>query len=285
MNSLRHDELVELLCRAPDVVVELLRSAGDVVVPEFDRIEVAPGDLRELVPPERHVDVVVLLHRDTPVLAILVEVQASQDPDKLFTWPFYQTAVRARHRCPTCLLVYALDDRVARWADAPIDTGQPNSSFRPLVIDDDDFPRVTSVEEAHRGPHRAILSALVHAAEPGAERIAHAAMQGAVDLGESERSMWLELIAVALNEASRKALEKMMNIQDFEHRSVWAKKARVEVLDHLFSLKFGRALTEAEVAMLSRRIEADGAVKVTDAAYGLDGAALEAWLHEGTGEV
>ena len=55
-----------------------------------------------------------------------------------------------------------------------------------------------------------------------------AAAAGAETLPSDERDMWLELMALSLNEISRKALEAMMNIEDFRARSVWAQEARRE---------------------------------------------------------
>ena len=45
-------------------------------------------------------DVVVLLVREQPVFALIVEVQLGVDPDKRLSWPLYVAAVRARYRCP-----------------------------------------------------------------------------------------------------------------------------------------------------------------------------------------
>jgi len=207
MNTLEHDELVELIARAPGAAVEALASTGRVVLPPFDQLRVEPGDLRELVPPARNVDVVILLERGRPVFVVLVEVQAALDADKPFTWPFYAAALRARFRCPVCLMVLALTDAVAAWAAQAIASGQPASVFVPLVVTREVFPRVSDPALALREPYKAILGTLLHAHEPGAEHLARAAAAGAETLPADERDMWLELIALALNDLSRHALE------------------------------------------------------------------------------
>jgi hypothetical protein len=90
------------------------------------------------------------------------------------------------------------------------------------------FPRVTDAEQAKREPYKAILGTLLHGHEAGAEHLAAAAAAGAEALPRDERDMWLELMELSLNEVSKKALEAMMNIEDFRARSVWAKQARLE---------------------------------------------------------
>ncbi len=282
MNTLEHDELVELLGRTPSTAVEALQSTGKVILPTFDELRVEPGDIRELVPPARNVDVVILLERGRVVFVLLVEVQGARDDAKSFTWPFYAAALRARFRCPACLMVLALDDEVTAWASQAIATGQPGSPFVPLVVGREIFPRVTDVEEARREPYRAILTALLHGHEAGAEHLAVAAAAGAATLPEDERDMWLELVAVSLNEMSKKALEAMMNIQDFRNKSVWAKEARLEgkvdVLVRLFAHRLRRELSETEKSRLATRVEREGAGPAGDAVLDLDGPALERWL-------
>lgn len=239
MNTREHDELIELLGRAPRMALDALRATGLVTLPPFSSVRVEPGDLRELVPPARAVDVVLLLDEaQRTVFALLIEVQGGPDPDKRFTWPFYQHAVRARFRCPACLMVLALSDEVAQWAAQPIPTGQPGAPFLPLVVTGAQFPRVTDADEARREPHAAILATLLHGHEPGAEHLAVAAAAGAELLPPDERDMWLELMAASLNEVSRKALEAMMNISEFRDRSVWFKEG--EQKGHLAGLDEGR---------------------------------------------
>ena len=190
MNTREHGELIELLGRAPRMALDALRATGLVTLPAFSAIRVEPDDLRELVPPARNVDVVLLLDDDgTTVFALLIEVQSGLDPAKVFTWPFHQSAVRARFRCPACLMVLALSDEVATWARQPIATGQPGVPFVPLVVTGAQFPRVTDADEARREPYAAILATLLHGQEVGAGHLAVAAAAGAETLPTDERDM------------------------------------------------------------------------------------------------
>ena len=76
-----------------------------------DRIEIQDSDLAQIVPTEYRADLVLLLRRDTPVFGIVVEVQLAADPDKRFSWPLYASGLRARLRCPACVLVVTPDAR------------------------------------------------------------------------------------------------------------------------------------------------------------------------------
>ncbi|WP_433929450.1 hypothetical protein [Sorangium cellulosum] len=61
--------------------------------------------------------IVVLLvgEQQRPAMAIVVEVQLGVDPDKPYAWPVYVTQTRARHRCPTRLLVVTIEPAMVRW--------------------------------------------------------------------------------------------------------------------------------------------------------------------------
>jgi hypothetical protein len=172
------------------------------------------------------------------------------------------------------------------------------------------FPRVTDPNEARREPYAAILATLLHGHEPGAEHLAVAAAAGAQALPIDERDMWLELMAVSLNEVSRKALEAMMNIEQFRDQSVWFKqgvqqgvqqgiqqgvqqgiqqgiqqgeqqgeqRGKLEPLRRLFTRRLGRALTASEEQRLSERVATEGVEGASDAVLDLDAAALARWL-------
>jgi hypothetical protein len=47
--------------------------------------------------------------------------------EKLFVWPLYAAAVRARWKVPACVLVITPHAKVAAWVRTPIATGQPGS--------------------------------------------------------------------------------------------------------------------------------------------------------------
>ena len=102
------------------------------------------------MPSELRADLVVVLEDDAgmPVMGIIVEVQLRKDRDQLFVWPLVQAALRARLRCPCCVLVVTPSPVVARWAERLVSTGQPGVSFRPRVLGPARLPRDVTAEAA-----------------------------------------------------------------------------------------------------------------------------------------
>jgi hypothetical protein len=182
--------------------------------------------------------------------------------------------------------VVVTTEEMRDWASRPILVGHPGACVVPIVIGKEAFPLVTDVKEAIRTPYKAILATLLHAQDEGVEHGAYAAAKGAETLPTRDKDMWLELIAVAINEVSAKILEAMMNVEEFRHKSVWAKEARQEgrqegrqeILLQLFEKKLRRVLTEDEHKVLAVRMEQEGLQALGDAIIELDAASLEAWL-------
>lgn len=155
---------------------------------------------------------------------MVVEIQSSSDPRKAFTWPVYLCATRARHECPTLLVVLATNDKIAAEAEASIDLGHPGFQLKPIVITREQIPLVNDVESARRLPRLAILSALTH----------HSLEVAAAALDVLKRStsdyveVYKDLILSALSEAEQKILEELMS-QPYEWKSVQAKKQIADI--------------------------------------------------------
>jgi hypothetical protein len=118
MPSHLHEALLLLFRNRPARAPELLREALHVQLPEYTEVRIDSADLTDIQPAEYRADLVVLLLRDTPVLGIVLEVQLSSDEDKRYVWPVYVANLRARIRCPVCLLVIALAQMVSLGLDA-----------------------------------------------------------------------------------------------------------------------------------------------------------------------
>jgi hypothetical protein len=131
MPSFHHEALLQLFRNRPRLAPELLHDALQQNLPEFTEARVESADLTDIQPAEYRADLVVLLLNDKPVLGIVVEAQLARDDDKHYAWPAYVANLRARIKCPVCLLVVAVDEHVARWAAAPIDLGGINT---PLLV-------------------------------------------------------------------------------------------------------------------------------------------------------
>ena len=69
MPSIEHEALVELFRSDPTLAVDLLHGVPGFELPDYDGIEVRPGEMQDLVPLEYRADVVVLLVKGDPVYA------------------------------------------------------------------------------------------------------------------------------------------------------------------------------------------------------------------------
>ncbi|WP_441290245.1 hypothetical protein ACSRUE_06395 [Sorangium sp. KYC3313] len=213
MPSVTHEALVELFKNRPTLAAEMLHDALGHPVPTFTEARVESSDFTEIVPSDRRADVVVVLlvgEQQRPAMAIVVEVQLGVDPDKPYVWPVYVTQTRARHRCPTGLLVVTIDAAMARWSARPIDTGHPGWTLTPLVLGPHGVPVVTDAEQAKAAPEVAVLSAMAHGQSEAAEAIGEAFFAAAAGLDEERRAVYGDLVLSSLNAAARRRLEAMM---------------------------------------------------------------------------
>jgi hypothetical protein len=221
--SFPHDSLVELFANCPGLAAELVRDVLHYEVPAFERAEVRRAELTQLVPTEYRSDLVVVCHGQAgPAYAFIVEVQLATDNDKLYSWPFYAAAARARYRCPASVLVVTPDRAVARWAARPIETGA-GWRFAPLVLGPETIPQVTDPDRAREQPELALLSIRAHGQGEHAEPIALAALAGIVGLPEERAKLYLEIIWHAVGQLLRQKLEATM-IENYEYQSPWVKK-------------------------------------------------------------
>ena len=258
MPSQLHEALLLLFRNRPLLAAELLRDALHVELPRFHEARIESADLTDLQPAEYRADLVVLLYEGEPVLGIVVEVQLGPDEGKRFTWPVYATGLRARIRCPVCLLVVAAEEGVARWAARPIELGGGNR-FVPLVLGPSGVPEVVDEEAARAGPELAVLSAMAHGRDADAEkalRIATAAVAVSVGLDPERASMYLDLVLASLSEAARKALQSM-DPAKYEYQSEFARRyfaegraegraeRQVELVLRLLASRFGPLPDEA----------------------------------------
>lgn len=179
MPSHPHEWLVELFRNRPLLAPELLRDALHMELPRFTEARIDSADLTDVQPTEYRADLVVLLLDKVHVLGIVVEVQLSRDNDKQFVWPVYATTLRARFKCPVCLLIVTTDEAIARWAARPIDLGGGNRFF-PLVLRPSGVPEVTDEARAQSDPELAVFSAMAHGKDADSEKSVQIALARAV---------------------------------------------------------------------------------------------------------
>lgn len=211
MPSLLHEALVRLFQNRPQLAAEMLLDALHVTLPEYTDIRLDSANLTDLAPAEYRADLVAVLLDRKPVQGIIVEVQLSEDNDKWFAWPAYVANLRARLRCPVCLLVVARTDTVAKWAARPLEMGGGNY-FTPLVLAPSDVPEVMDAARACADPELAILSAIAHAehVDPSISvRVACAAISAISGVERLSPKLYIGLIKNSLSSATREALHAM----------------------------------------------------------------------------
>jgi hypothetical protein len=224
MSSLTHEILVDLFRNRPTMAPELLREVLDRPVPAFREARIESTDLTEIIPANRRADLLVLLvdEQQRPVLGIVVEVQLSEDADKPYVWPVYITHSRARHRCPTWLLVVTITPKMARWCSREIDTGHPGWGLTPIVLGPTGIPVVTDVEAARARPEVCVLSAMAHGQGEQGEAIGEAFLEARGKLSDELRAFYADVVLSSLNEAARRRLEAMLKA-GYEYQSEFAR--------------------------------------------------------------
>lgn len=207
MVSYLHELLLLLFRNRSEVAAELLRELA-VEIPEYDEVLTESSDLSDLRPAEYRADLVLFLMRESrKALGVILEVQLRRDENKSYSWPAYIANLRARHRCPVCLLVITMENSVARWADKPIELG-PGTCCTPLVLGPSNTPVVMGLDEANRNVELAVLSAVEHENDTDAQLATHIESVALVAIAgvDAERlEMYSDLIFEVLGSAMRKS--------------------------------------------------------------------------------
>lgn len=225
MASMKHDGLVSLFRNHPALAPELLKGPLGMELPTWSEIRVESPEFTQVVPTEYRADLVMLLRRGRPVLAIVVEVQLSRSARKRKSWPVYLTTLRARMNCPAVLLVVAPDPGVAHWCAQPIALGHPGFVLQPLVAGPHSVPVILGKREAGDDPELAVLSAMAHGQKPElAPGLFEAVASSSRGLAREQATFYLDLAFSSLGEAARRALESLMKSGEYEYQSEFFRK-------------------------------------------------------------
>lgn len=279
MPSQRHEALIELFRHRPTLATELLTGPLGIPIPTHQHTRLDSGDLPDLVPTEYRADAVVTLaHHDKPVLSIVIEIQLRPDPDKRYSWPVYLTTLRARHRCPTMLLVICPDDRTATWSATPIDTGHPGWALTPLVVGPRRIPAITDPAQAADSPELAVLSAMAHATHPEHDKIFRALVTALATTESDQATLYADVVLAALPQAARHHLEALMKSATYEYQSDFARR--------YYGQGKAEGKAEGEARALLTVLAARG-IDVTDSARQritecTDADQLEIWIRRAT---
>ena len=155
----------------------------------------------------------------------MVEVQLSADAEKRYSWPLYVAGLRARLRCPCCVLVVTPRPEVAAWAAAPIDLG-PGSRHVPFVLGPALVPVVDAPEQAAASPELAVLSVMAHGSTLPPDRAVALALSALAPLGgldQRQAVLYYDLVVSSLSEAARRAFSDM-DLSKYEWQSDFARR-------------------------------------------------------------
>lgn len=249
MPSIEHEALLDLFRSEPKLAAELIRGASDIRIPEADKGRVIESTLTEVVPTVRLADLVLAFGDD---VRVVVEVQTSRDTEKRWSWPVYQAALQARHRCRVYLLIVTNSPQMVAWVHGQLEADEVELKARAFVIGPGSTPRITDLKIARKLPHLTLLSAMLpKGREPDLE-VALAALVAVQGLDSGRATLYGDLVLQSMGDAAQHLLEAMMSITelDYEFKSNFARKY------------YGRGLEEGEVIGLEkgRRTEAARAV-------------------------
>ncbi len=257
MPSQLHEALLQLFRNRPSLAPELLRDALHFELPAYTDVRIDAAELTDIQPAEYRADLVVLLLNGEPVLGIIVEAQLSTDERKRYVWPVYTVNLRARLKCPVCLLVVTADDATARWAAKAVDLGGGNR-FVPLVLRPSGVPEVTDEDEARADPELAVLSAMAHGKDRDTDRavkIAVAAQVAALGLDPDRSRLYFDLVLTSLSEAGRRELQTM-DPAKYEYQSDFAKRYVAQGRTEGRSEGRAEGLIEGRAALIAQLLEA-----------------------------
>ena len=222
MPSFPHELPLELFRQCPELVLHLLGKVLEVELPPYREVRIEEAHFTEVKPTEYRADLVLTLWNGGPVMCIVVEVQLQIDPRKEWTFPVYVTTARARHQCPTVLLVFSDDERVVRWAQKPIQLGG-GSVLRVMAMGPEMVPWVREVEQAVQLPELAVLSAVSHGNEEAGLEVLVPALAALLTLDGDRKNFYYDVVLRSLNEAMRRALEAEMLTRKYEYQSDFAR--------------------------------------------------------------
>ncbi len=279
MPSQLHELLIEMFRDRPALAADLLSGPFGIAVPEFQEAQLSAGELTDVAPTEYRADAVVTLNvANTPIFAVVVEVQLSPNPRKRQTWPAYVATLHARLRCPAILLVVCSDSAVAAWCAERIVITDPGLVLTPVVLGPQQMPVVTDAAMARRHPQLAVLSALAHGGRADRPPV-FGPLLAALDVIDHEHAnLYTELVFTALPTAARALLEDFMTTAAHRRESEFARyfmsRAKAEWRAE------GKAEGEARALLATldaRHIQVPEAVRA-DILACTDTAQLEVWI-------
>jgi hypothetical protein len=222
-NRLQHEFLIALFRANPDLAVILLRDHLGVEVPSFAYAKFESQDEVEITVGQsvRRADAVILHYRNRFTIdrafAVVVEVQRFQDTDEAYWWLVFHAVMRARHHCPTYLLVLCPDQKTAEWARLPIDMGQPQCEFIPIASTLKELG--IDIEGVRLMPELAVLAAIAHADEEDSAEYFDELARQLAGLDPNRRRLYADGVLDSVGQAARTEWQRTMLMASRKYKS------------------------------------------------------------------
>jgi hypothetical protein len=273
MPGLRHEAVVELVHRFPQLTAVLLRSA---------KVRVPEGPVREVDSnlsarrPLTFIAESVYLHGGAgDRLAVVVEVQTyPPSRAKRRDWAAYQAIAGREHDCDGVVLVIALRRDTARRSRRPFRTG-PGNQMSVAVTGPDDLPGEVPGLDAEL----TVLATVTGAVDLGRQRDRVTVLDAIAGAAVADRARYTRLILALASEKARAELEVLM-ATSYKETLVDRLLAEGEAKGRAEGEAKGRA--EGEASLLLRALHTRGLAVPADVRDMVtscaDTAQLEAWF-------
>jgi hypothetical protein len=208
MPSLWHDSGIDLIRDDPDIVIRLLRRAGEDL-PADARLSLAPANENDrMLSKDLDPDIVLVEGSvDRPARVVIVELQRARNAGKLRQWPRYAASKWLRYECPVDLLVICPDETTADWYARPIPTALRGYTHWPIIIRSAQVPAMANAEQATADPVMAVMSVVYHGVN---WTVLNAFAAGILALRPDEAKKYYEYALAMSPEVVRDALEHLM---------------------------------------------------------------------------
>jgi hypothetical protein len=250
MPSAVHEILLMLFRNGFTLLSQSLSDSSKITIPQYNAARIDSADFNDVQPTEYRADLVITLVADdgSPVMSFVVEAQMSRDERKRFVWPVYAVTLRARLKCPVCVLVVTLDESVARWAPKPIELGG-ESRFVPLIFGPSQIAQVTDVVQARASPELAVLSVMAHSKSADVQasvKIARAALDACAVLESDPAKLYRDIVYRSLSNKARQEVQSM----DTEQHESWAECFERE-MEEMYT---ARAMANGRLDIIRRQL-------------------------------
>ncbi|MEV5500797.1 hypothetical protein AB0M50_35920 [Nonomuraea fuscirosea] len=257
---------------------QLLLALFDLPIAKSGAARLASPDFSEADPGVCRADGAILYGDDGEKLGVIVETQRAKDEEKLYSWLEYIANMRAREKCPACLVVVCPKGKVAEWASGEITTGHPGLVLKPLVIHKGNTPVITDARQAAENIGLSVVSVVTQSEHPRFNEIT-AAVQAALDTIDRETAYrYARYITLSLEGDSQKEWDRGMSTMTYPYQGEYTESLLAE--GEAKGKAKGKAMGKAE--MVLKLLDSRGQVVPEDVRERVmdcrDEATLENWF-------